>query len=179
MLDEVYYQAHRGTLDEGPENTLAALRYGWQFIGAIPETDVRTTADGELVCIHDATLARTTNAPADISRQSIRELTLGEIRRWDAGICYSAEFAGARVPTLDEVLTELKQDPARKLYLEPKDAEIGEVKAYLDRHGVTPRVLFVSGYPEVLAEIQRVLPGAPAMTWIGGQPSTARSKSVV
>lgn len=176
MLDEVHYQAHRGTVDEGPENTLAALRYGWQFVGAIPETDVRTTADGTLICIHDATLARTTNAPAEIASRPIRELSLEEVRRWDAGVRYSEAFAGARVPTLDEVLSELKAEPARKLYLEPKDADMGAIKAALARHGVTSRVFFVSGVPAVLAEIQRLLPGAPAMTWIGGQPATIAAR---
>ncbi len=181
MSDEVYYQAHRGTVDEGPENTLAALRYGWRFPGAIPETDVRTTADGALICVHDATLARTTDAPEEIANRPVRELTLDEVRRWDAGVRYSEAFAGQRVPTLDEVLDELAQDAARRLYLEPKDADLGEIKARLDRHGVTQRVLFVSGSPDVLAAIQRVLPGTPSMTWIGGAPATiaARLRQVV
>ncbi|NJN83397.1 MAG: hypothetical protein HC802_14675 [Caldilineaceae bacterium] len=54
MSPPVFFQAHRGSVDEAPENTLSAFRHAWRFPGSIPETDIRTTADGALICLHDA-----------------------------------------------------------------------------------------------------------------------------
>src|SRR3989337_2901933 len=71
--------AHRGANAYAPENTLAAFRLaGDQGADAI-EFDVRATADGHLVVIHDASLARTTDGEGEIGA-----LTLAEVRRADA-----------------------------------------------------------------------------------------------
>lgn len=70
---------HRGLLFNAPENTLAsfaaclALQVGFEF-------DVDRTADGALVCVHDANVDRTTDGSGTVS-----DLTLAEIKRLDAG----------------------------------------------------------------------------------------------
>ncbi|HLI26661.1 MAG TPA: glycerophosphodiester phosphodiesterase [Chloroflexota bacterium] len=53
--------AHRGGAAEAPENTLAAVRHALAVGADAVEVDVRLTADGVPVCLHDATLDRTTN----------------------------------------------------------------------------------------------------------------------
>src|SRR2546423_13598634 len=54
--------AHRGDSAHAPENTLAAFR-GARLAGAEwIELDVQATADGALICLHDLTLDRTTDA---------------------------------------------------------------------------------------------------------------------
>jgi glycerophosphoryl diester phosphodiesterase len=174
--DEVYYQAHRGSVDEAPENTLAAYRHAWRFPGAIPEIDVRTTADGALVCLHDATLARTTNAPPEVRDRPVAELTFAEVRRWDAGIRFGPQFAGERVPSLDELLAEVAGAAERRLYVEPKSVDLLDLRRKLDDYAVTERVIFVSGQRETLVAIQELFPGAPAMTWAGGTPDAIRQK---
>ncbi len=95
--------AHRGTTTGAPENTLAAIRWASDFGADFVETDVRITADDRLVLMHDAEVNRTTNG-----RGRVRELTLGEIRRLDAG-------GGERVPTLDEAMILLSDRPQRLL----------------------------------------------------------------
>lgn len=91
--------AHRGLLRHAPENTLpafaACLELGMGF-----ELDIRTTKDGHLVVIHDDNVRRTT----DGLNRSVRDLTLAEVKRLDAGDWFDETFAGARVPTLDETL---------------------------------------------------------------------------
>jgi len=90
--------AHRGLLLHAPENTLAnfraclELRLGFEF-------DVEKSKDGELVCIHDSTVDRTTNGTGKVV-----DLTLAQIRELDAGIWFDSKFAGEKVPTIDEVL---------------------------------------------------------------------------
>ena len=92
--------AHRGLLRHAPENTLpafaACLELGMGF-----ELDIRTTKDGQLVVLHDDSVARTTNGPA----QSVREMTLAELKRLDAGSWFDDAFAEVRIPTLEEILS--------------------------------------------------------------------------
>lgn len=91
--------AHRGLLRHTPENTLPAfatcLELGMGF-----ELDIRTTKDGHLVVLHDDSVERTTNGPS----QSIRDMTLDEVRQLDAGSWFDPAFAGVQVPTLKETL---------------------------------------------------------------------------
>ena len=90
--------AHRGLLRHAPENTLAnfraclELRLGFEF-------DVQRTKDGHLVVIHDAAVDRTTDGTGRVA-----DLTLAEVRRLDAGGWFDPNFAGERVPTVEEVL---------------------------------------------------------------------------
>ena len=172
----ISFQAHRGSVDEAPENTLPAFRHAWQFPGAVPETDVRTTRDGALVCVHDATLARTTDAPAELRNVDIAELTLAQVRSCDAGVRFGGadanrRFAGARVPTLAEVFAELKREPARRLYLEVKAVDLHQLRQMIDDEGVRDRLLFVSGAQSMLLRLNELFPGVPTMTWIGGAPA--------
>lgn len=95
--------AHRGLLRHAPENTLpafaACLELGMGF-----ELDIRTTKDGHLVVLHDDGVERTTNGPA----RSVRDMTLEEVRKLDAGGWFDPAFAGVRVPTLEETLALVK-----------------------------------------------------------------------
>jgi len=85
--------AHRGSVAQGyPENTLAAFRHAIaNGVDAI-EVDLRSTKDGEIVILHDATVDRTTNG-----RGRVADWTLAELRKLDAG-------GGERIPTYAEVL---------------------------------------------------------------------------
>lgn len=99
MNDFFLIYAHRGASTTHPENTMpafaAALRQGATGI----ELDVQLTRDGELVVFHDWSLKRIFGKPGHI-----RDYTLKEIRRWDAGSWFDSRFAGVNVPTLDDVL---------------------------------------------------------------------------
>lgn len=91
--------AHRGDMDKCPENTLAAFRQAISVGSPMVEFDVWMTRDKRLVVVHDAAVDRTTNGKGKVS-----DLTLAQIRRLNAGLWKSPQFAGERVPTLDEVL---------------------------------------------------------------------------
>lgn len=90
---------HRGASGHAPENTLAAFRRAVELGAAFIETDLHLSRDARLVCVHDATLERTTNG-----KGTVKELTLAQLRELDAGAWYGPEFAGERIPTLEEVL---------------------------------------------------------------------------
>ena len=90
---------HRGAAARAPENTLAGLRCAKVLGCSWFEIDVRLTADGVAVLCHDATLDRTTDC-----RGGIAALPWSAVREADAGRRFGAEFAGERVPSLDEAL---------------------------------------------------------------------------
>ncbi len=94
---------HRGTMKFAPENTIAAHNVAIAMGARAIEMDVRITADGEFVIMHDASVARTTNGDGLVSK-----MTLVEIEALDAGSWFSPEFAGERVPTLREALRNIK-----------------------------------------------------------------------
>jgi glycerophosphoryl diester phosphodiesterase len=87
------------------------------------EVDVRRTADGALVLMHDATLRRTTDAVRRHPTRSpwrVHDFTLAELRGLDAGSWKSSTFTGEPVPTLEEAWEVLRRAGSR-LLLEVKD----------------------------------------------------------
>lgn len=102
--------AHRGASRVAPENTLSALRSALAAGADMAEVDVRRTADGALVLLHDATLVRTTDVREKFPGRApwrVQDLTLRQIRRLDAGSWWSSSYRGERVPTLAEALDVL------------------------------------------------------------------------
>lgn len=126
--------AHRGEHTHHPENTLpaykAAIRLGANFI----EVDVRTTKDGKLVVMHDATVDRTTNGHGKVA-----DMTLRQIRALDAGIKFSPRFAGTRVPTFDEVLRLARGKI--DVYADVKQASARTFVDALKRYGMVPHTV--------------------------------------
>lgn len=86
---------HRGLSGHFPENTLLAFREALAASVDGIEFDVHATSDGVPVIIHDRSLERTTNGTGFVD-----ELPLSRLRELDAG-------RGERVPTLEEVLTQV------------------------------------------------------------------------
>ncbi len=97
--------AHRGLAPGFPENTLAALRNTIAKGVGVVELDLRGTADGEVVVLHDETVDRTTDGTGNV-----QELTLAQIKELDAGSYVDPRFAGERIPTYEEVLDLVEEE---------------------------------------------------------------------
>jgi glycerophosphoryl diester phosphodiesterase len=95
--------AHRGASSYAPEHTLAAFDLALQMEVRHIELDVDVTSDGHIVVIHDDTVDRTTNGSGAVTSH-----TLAALRALDAGSWFGAQFAGERIPRVDEVLTRSK-----------------------------------------------------------------------
>ncbi|MEW6358718.1 MAG: glycerophosphodiester phosphodiesterase family protein [Planctomycetota bacterium] len=95
--------AHRGASGAAPENTLAALQHAVDIGAGAVEFDVRRTADGQIVLMHDGSVDRTTDGAG-----KVEDLTLDQIRALDAGTWKGKRFAGERVPALRDALELLK-----------------------------------------------------------------------
>lgn len=95
---------HRGAAACAPENTFGGLRRAKALGCRWVEFDVRLTADGELILLHDERLDRTTDGSG-----RARALPLSVIRRHDAGSWFDPSFTGERVPTLAEAIEVLAE----------------------------------------------------------------------
>lgn len=148
--------AHRGSSANAPENTLAAIEKAIEDGADYAEIDVRLTADGNLVLMHDASLERTAG-----SDEMIWNARWEYLRNLDAGSYFSSEYTGERIPSLEEVMDaasgrirlniEIKYsshtpDLARKV------AELIVEKDYVDRCVIT------SFKYDVLADVKAVSP---------------------
>jgi glycerophosphoryl diester phosphodiesterase len=139
--DGVIIIAHRGASFDAPEHTFAAWdlarRQGADWL----ELDLQMTRDSVLVVMHDDSLDRTARGPREACAGLVRERTRAELARCDVGSWFNAEFperaaqeyVGARIPTLDQVLTRYA-DGAR-FYIEIKgDGMERELLDALRRH---------------------------------------------
>ncbi|HEV2288410.1 MAG TPA: glycerophosphodiester phosphodiesterase family protein [Candidatus Acidoferrales bacterium] len=105
---------HRGAPGHAPENTIASFRRAVELGAAFIETDLRLSHDARFVAMHDPTVDRTTDG-----KGLVRELTLAELRELDAGSWYGKQFAGERIPSIEEVLM-FARDVDVVAYLEVK-----------------------------------------------------------
>jgi glycerophosphoryl diester phosphodiesterase len=175
---------HRGALGYAPENTMASFEKGLTCRADVLELDVHLTRDGELVVMHDADVARTTDGHG-----RVRDMTLAEIKRLDAGKWFGPEFAGQRVPTLAEVLAwarsraelavEIKGDPLPLPGIEEK------VVTQLHAHGMADRVIIISFYHPTVRCVKEIDPAiATGVLYAGlladtvGNARAARADSV-
>lgn len=102
---DVVAVAHRGLAPGLPENTMAAFEDVVARGLSVIEIDLRGTADGEVVVMHDETVDRTTDGTG-----AVAELTWTEVAALDAGSHAGEAFAGEGVPRYEDVLRFAKEN---------------------------------------------------------------------
>jgi glycerophosphoryl diester phosphodiesterase len=153
--------AHRGGAQLWPENTIEGYRKAvetWPDI--LIEGDVRLTADGRVVLLHDERVDRTTDGTGEVSR-----MTLEQVKRLDAGYRFTSDGGnsfpyrgnGIRIPTFEDALKAL---PDSRFLIELKEepeiaaAVIGVIRAA----GAVDRVAVASFSPALMAQARREEP---------------------
>lgn len=178
---------HRGATGLAPEHTIAsydlALELGADYI----EQDLRMTSDGVLVVLHDEELDRTTRGPAENCTGPVSEKTLAQVKTCDVGSFFNErypeyardEYAGFRIPTLEEVFqrygtetnyyveTRGSEAPAGNPGIDDGSGMEEELLRLMDRSGLRDpaagswRVLVQSFVPASLSEIHAQDPSLP------------------
>lgn len=97
--NKVLSVAHRGASGTAPENTIAAFQKAIEQKADFLELDIHLSKDSIPVVIHDKSVDRTTDGTG-----KIREMTMDEIKKCDAGIKTGKQFTGEKIPTLEEVI---------------------------------------------------------------------------
>jgi glycerophosphoryl diester phosphodiesterase len=140
--------SHRGEHLHHPENTIPAYRAALEAGADFIEVDVRTTADGKLVLIHNE--ANGTGA--------VKDMTFEQIRNLDG-----------RVPTFDEALEFAKGKIG--VYVDTKRASAADIVAAIERHDMQDHVVIYGGY-EYLKQVAalrpkiKVMPEAVSATFV-------------
>lgn len=149
--------AHRGASRRAPENTLPAFELAVELGADGVELDVQRTADQELVVIHDETVDRTTDGKGRVAA-----LSLAELRALDAS-CGMDGFAGVQVPTLREVLMQLRGTGLAinielKNSIERYPGMEHQVLALVDQEGMRDQVVFSSFHHGSVASLRGEVP---------------------
>ena len=135
--------AHRGASAGAPEHTIPAYEAALQAGADALELDVHLSADDQLVVIHDERLERTTDG-----RGLVREHTLQQLKRLDAGRWFGRAFRGQRIQTLTEVLERFRDRAAFGVELKGgSDVYPGieeRLLTLVQIYGVTERTLVAS-----------------------------------
>lgn len=148
---------HRGAAGHAPENTLAAIRKGIDLGVDFVEIDVRRTADGVLVALHDETVNRTTNGKGRVDRLSLRD-----VKRFNAG-------TGEHIPTVGEVLEAARGRVG--LMLELKVVGVAQTTtAAVQEAGFKEPVIYASFLHNELSEVRSIDPEATLMVLFGRLP---------
>ncbi len=158
--------AHRGGALEAPENTIEAFRAGLAAGAVRLELVVHATSDGQVVVIHDDLVDRTTDGSG-----LVREMTLAELQRLDAGARFVADdggrpFAGRGVvvPTLAAVLEAFPGVPLNIEIKQNAPAIEAEVLAVIDRFDARQQILLAAEVGEIMERIRHAAPDIPSGT---------------
>ncbi len=163
--------AHRGDSQLAPENTLATFREALTMRVAYIEIDVRTTKDGQLIILHDASLNRTTTGFGPLKDQ-----TLAALKNLSAGKGFNDRFQAEPIPTLDDVCQLVSRWNAghstqTNLYIDCKDVAPQPLVATLKTYGLLENAVFY-GSDGMLLALKNVAPTARLM------PSLAKTEEM-
>jgi glycerophosphoryl diester phosphodiesterase len=168
--------AHRGASGNAPENTLAAFRKAVALGATFIETDLQLSRDARFVAIHDATVNRTTNGHG-----AVHDMALADLRKLDAGSWFGSEFAGERIPTLEEILEfSKKNDVVFYLEIKPGAAWGGEhaLIGALRETGEIPRVVVISFDAAIVLNLRKIEPTLMTGLLYDGQIENPLDKAV-
>jgi glycerophosphoryl diester phosphodiesterase len=142
--DGIQLTAHRGIKGLIPENTIPSFRAALDLGVDVLEYDVHMSRDRELAIMHDSTVDRTTDGSG-----AINFMTLMEIKQLDAGIKFSEEYRGLRVPTLRETLelfSSYDYSPCQIVEIKDFRPEVVDaVVAMLEEYGLIERTVIEAG----------------------------------
>lgn len=156
---------HRGAMAEAPENTLASFRLAEEIGVHEIELDIRLSADGVAIVLHDATLDRTAAEGSGRGLGPVAELPYERIAAVDVGV-------GDKVPTFEEVLdatTVMLQVEIKAVEAVPEVARI-----VASRPDDARRIRFTSFLPDALCRLRQLAPDVPRGLITLGYPDAER-----
>lgn len=183
--DRILTIAHRGASGYVPEHTILSYETAQKMKADYIELDLQMTKDGKLIVMHDEKLDRTTNGQG-----WVKDHTLAEIQKLDAGSWFNKaypekakpQYAGLRVPTLDDVLKRFGRHA--NYYIETKAPEtypgmeeklIASLKKYklAGKHAKLGQVIIQSFSRDSLLKIKQLDPKLPAVQLLEAEQMTS------
>lgn len=154
---------HRGLAGLAPENTLSALREAAAAGAEGAEFDIRRTADGKIVLLHDDKLDRTTDGEGLLANA-----TWETVSKLDAGSWKDPKWAGERLPSLPEALRLLAGTSTRPVVeVKEQGLEDGLLEA-LRAEQMLERSAAISFFDDVVANLRKREPKL-VVGWLYGK----------
>lgn len=161
---------HRGASYHAPENTLASVALCYEMNADASEIDVHLSADQRIMVIHDDNTQHTSGQNFKISNTQSQVL-----RTLDVGRFKGEEFAGEKIPFLEEVLDLIP--PGRLLFVEIKCGP--EVLPALERviaaSGKRKQIVIIGFGLDTMAEAKKKFPDLPVY-WLRGTVQDKETK---
>ncbi|WAC21368.1 glycerophosphodiester phosphodiesterase family protein [Luteolibacter sp. SL250] len=174
--EDFMIQSHRGAGELGPENSKEAFGLAWS-LGTIPEADIRTTKDGVIVAFHDKDFHRILpHETEEVRKKGIEHLTWKEVAALDIGVWKGEKFKGQRVSSFADIVSQLKEDPRRKIYVDIKNVDLKQLADEADKGGVTSRLILASTKPDVIRGWKAVAPKSFTLHWMGGDEAALAAR---
>jgi glycerophosphoryl diester phosphodiesterase len=148
--------AHRGDHTRAPENTLAAYQNAIDAGADFVEIDLRTTKDGQLVIMHDATINRMTEYNG-----RVKDFMLDSLRRIKVMETLHPEWGLHLIPTFKEVLKLCRGKI--NIYLDFKDAPVAIAYKEIVMAGMERNIVVYINAPFQLTEWRKIAPQIPLM----------------
>ena len=152
--------AHRGYHTIAPENTMPAFGAAVAMGAEEFEFDLWSTADGELVTVHDRRLERVSNGNG-----LVQERTLAELKALDFGSHFSEKYKGLHLPTFEEILAKFAGRVIMNIHVKAwdivtNDRMVDKIASLIEKYDCVRHVYFVSSNTEALLEMRERLPQA-------------------
>jgi glycerophosphoryl diester phosphodiesterase len=164
MNRTIEWIAHRGESFLCPENTMAAIDLAWRNGADAVEIDIHLTRDNQLILSHDADTQRTCG-----QKLIIKDHTLADLQKLDAGLWKGEDFRGEKMPAIDEALASIPD--GKRMFVEIKvgpEAVPVFAEAWMKSGKVDEQIVIISFKEETIRATREQLPNLRAF-WLSGQ----------
>jgi glycerophosphoryl diester phosphodiesterase len=142
---------------------MAAIDLAWKLGADAVEIDVHLTRDGHLILSHDFDTQRTCG-----EKRLFTEHALADLQKLDAGKWKGDEFAGEKMPTLDDALASIPS--GKRMFVEIKvgpEAMPAFDRAMRRSHKSPEQIVIISFKDETIKATRAMLPQLQAF-WLSG-----------
>lgn len=165
--------AHRGASYLAPENTLAAVKLGYELGADAVEVDVHLSKDQQVMVIHDKTTKRTAGKNLNVSNARVEKLRQLEVGSWK-----DENYRGEKIPVLSEVFALVPAD--KKLVVEVKSGveTIPPLQKLIAASGIEDRLIIISFDQEAIIAAKQQMPNVPAYWLLHSFIMTSHDKAI-
>ncbi len=166
--------AHRGASHDAPENTIAALKLGFEQQADAGELDVWISKDGRAVVIHDGDTKRVAGFAKKVADQTLEELRSLDVGKWK-GIA----FTGEKIPTLEEGLATIPKE--KRMFVEVKCGAEGvpEILRAIAAAGLpAEQTPIISFHAAVIDAVKKARPDIQAYWLVGMKDDKGKERNL-
>lgn len=150
--------AHRGASYLAPENTIAAVKLGYELGADAVEVDIHLSKDKRIMVNHDADTKRTAGG----SELSIKNSNAEALRKLDVGSWKNEKYKREKIPFLEEVLAIVPEDKILVIEIKSGDEILPYLQQVIEGSGILDQLVIISFNKEAIIKAKKSMPSIPA-----------------